>query len=63
MDNFSVILFWVMASVLVGVLEHEYSPQRDNFKMVFGYILINLIVWYATVLEWMLIKYLSRRKK
>lgn len=63
MDNYIIILFWVAVSVFVAVLEHDHSPQRDNFRMLFGYILINLIVWYATVLEWMLIKYLTRRKK
>lgn len=63
MDNFEIIFFWCVVGVTVGLVDHELSPQRDNVKMIFGYIFINLILWYITVLDWALIKYLSRRKK
>ncbi len=63
MGNFEIIFFWCVVGITVGLVEHEYSPHRNQLRMMFGYILINLVVWYLTVLDWMLIKYLSRRKK
>ena len=62
-SNFEILFCWVMISVVVGIFDHEHSVHRDDFKMLFGYILINLIVWYITVIDWILVKWLFTRRK
>ena len=49
-------------AVLVGSLEHELSLYRESLKMYWVYIAINLIVWYITIIEFV-INYKLRRKK
>jgi hypothetical protein len=57
-----VIYLWILMAVLVGSLEHELSLYRESLKMYWVYIAINLIVWYITIIEFV-INYKLRRKK
>lgn len=57
-----VIYLWILMAVLVGSLEHELSLYRESLKMYWIYLAINLIVWYITVIEFV-INYKLRRGK
>ena len=57
-----VIYLWILLAVLVGSIEHELSLYRESLKMYWVYIAINLIVWYITIIEFV-INYKLRRGK
>ena len=60
--NSDIIYLWILLSVLVGSIEHEISLYRHSLKMYWIYLAINLIVWYITIIEFV-INYKLRRGK
>ena len=60
--NSDVVYLWMLLAVLVASIEHELSLYRHSLKMYWVYIAINLIVWYITIIEFV-INYKLRRGK
>lgn len=68
-SNGEIIFLWVLMAILVAVFEHELSAYRHIPRKLIIYIAINLMVWYITITDWIIIKRVTnksatkRRKK